>query len=322
MFLQINRAMCIILYTYKTPIRVFTIGVINKKMDTIKCKAPAKINLGLDVVRKREDGYHEVSMIMQTIHLYDYLTITKTPKDVISLRTNLPYLPTNENNLVYKAANLLKTEFNIKQGIHINLEKNIPVAAGLAGGSTDAAATLMGMNQIFDLKLTTKELMERGVTLGADIPYCILGGTAISEGIGEILTPLPDVPACHVVLVKPDIHVSTKYVYEHLELQKITSHPDIMGIADAIRISDLTGITTRLENVLETVTINKYPIINELKEILLQAGAEASLMSGSGPTVFGLFKAKAQAEKACQSCRAHHSSHRVVLTEFCSRISQ
>lgn len=288
-------------------------------MNTIKMKAPAKINLGLDVLRKREDGYHEVSMVMQTIRLYDYLTIKKTSSDSISLNTNLPYLPNTENNLVYKAAKLIKTEFNIKHGVSIKLEKNIPVAAGLAGGSSDAAATLIGLNNLFSLNLTTEELMKRGVKLGADVPYCILGGTALSEGIGEILTPLPDVPHCYILVVKPNIHVSTKFVYENLNLTTIETHPDIEGMVSAIHASDYDGITRRLGNVLETVTEHTYPVIKQLKHLLISAGADGSIMSGSGPTVFGLFKDKNTAQKALMLCKEQDSTNRVFVTEFCSK---
>jgi len=183
-------------------------------------KAYAKINLGLDVLGKREDGYHEVRMIMQTIRLYDKLNMKKLNKDEIIIKTNLSYLPTNENNLVYRAIQMLKEEFNIKQGIYVELQKHIPVAAGLAGGSSDAAAALTGMNRLFQLKLTTTDLMQRAVKLGADIPYCILGGTALSEGIGEVLTPLAPMPKAYVLIAKPPINVSTKYVYENLILDE------------------------------------------------------------------------------------------------------
>ena len=187
-------------------------------MDKIQLKALAKINLGLDVLRRREDGYHEVKMIMQTINLYDELEIRKVKQPGIQVKTNLYYLPSNENNLVYKAAKLLMEEFRIRDGICIQLQKKIPVAAGMAGGSSDGAAVLWGINQMYGLGLSRRGLMERGVKLGADVPYCVMRGTALSEGIGEILTPLPPVPQCQVLIARPPISVSTKWVYENLNV--------------------------------------------------------------------------------------------------------
>lgn len=282
-------------------------------MDTIKLHAYAKINLGLDVVRRRKDGYHEVRMIMQTISLHDRLSIRASKKDLISIKTNLSYLPTNENNLVYKAAQLLKEEFSIPDGISIHLDKHIPVAAGMAGGSTDAAATLIGLNELFSLGLTREELMKRGLRLGADVPYCILGGTALSEGIGEILTPLPRLPECFILIAKPPLHVSTKFVYENLNLSALPSHPDIDGMTEAIRTGQLGGVVSRMENVLETVTIPEYPVISQLKEIMKTAGAENALMSGSGPTVFGIFTEEAAAKKALFLCRKQNPANVVFL---------
>lgn len=282
-------------------------------MDTIKLRAYAKINLGLDVVRRREDGYHEVRMIMQTISLHDRLSIRACKEDGISIKTNLSYLPTNENNLVYKAALLLKEEFGIEQGLSIHLDKHIPVAAGMAGGSTDAAAALVGLNQLFQLGLTKEELMKRGVRLGADIPYCILGGTALSEGIGEVLTPLPKLPECFVLIAKPPMHVSTKFVYENLKLDTLPSHPDIDGMAEAIQKGQLAGVISRMENVLESVTIPEYPVIGQLKDIMKNAGAKNALMSGSGPTVFGIFTEEAAVKNALKLCRKQNPSNVVFL---------
>lgn len=282
-------------------------------MKTVHLKAYAKINLGLDVIRKREDNYHEVRMIMQTIDLYDKLTLKKIPEDRIELKTNLSFLPTNENNLVYKAIHLLKEEFHIKEGVSVNLEKHIPVAAGMAGGSTDCAAALKGMNKLFGLKLSDKQLMERGVKLGADVPYCIMGGTALSEGIGEILTPLPNMPDCHVLVVKPTMHVSTKFVYENLKINELPSHPDIDGIIDGIRSKDVGAIAVRLENVLETVTTEEYPVINQIKSLMMDSGALGSLMSGSGPTIFGLFARKDQAEHAKKICKELDTGNRAYV---------
>ncbi len=285
-------------------------------MKSVHLKAYAKINLGLDVLRKREDNYHEVRMIMQTIDLYDKLTLKILDEDTIILKTNLSFLPTNENNLVYKAVKLLKDEFQIKKGVLIDLEKHIPVAAGMAGGSTDCAAALKGMNKLFHLNLTPNQLMERGVLLGADVPYCILGGTALSEGIGEVLTPLSPMPPCHVLIVKPSMHVSTKFVYENLNVGLLTSHPDIDGMIQAIKKKDVAGVAMRLENVLETVTINEYPIIEEIKQLMKDAGALGALMSGSGPTIFGLFDNILLAEKAKSICRKHDNNHRVYVVDI------
>ncbi|BCJ92501.1 4-diphosphocytidyl-2-C-methyl-D-erythritol kinase [Anaerocolumna cellulosilytica] len=285
-------------------------------MNTIRLKAFAKINLGLDVVRKREDGYHEVRMIMQTIGLYDKLTINRCNHTGVIVKTNLHYLPTDDNNLCYKAAALIKKEYNINQGVSILLEKKIPVAAGMAGGSTDAAATLFGLSRLFDLKLSREKLMELGLKLGADVPYCIMRGTALSEGIGEVLTPLPHFPACHVLIVKPSINVSTKYVYEHLKLNETINHPNIDGIIKGIEQNNLYTAISDFGNILETVTMKDYPIIGTIKEKMLEYGALVSLMSGSGPTVFGLFDDLKAAEKAFYQFKISELSKQVFLTNL------
>lgn len=272
-------------------------------MRQIVLKAYAKINLGLDVLRRREDGYHDLRMIMQSIGLYDELTLKKMGKDEILLTSNVGSLPNNDKNLVYKAIRLMKTEFNITTGVKADLEKRIPVAAGMAGGSTDAAAALIGMNRLFDLKLTQQQLMELGVKLGADVPYCIMGGTALSEGIGEVLTPLKPMPDCYILIAKPGISVSTRFVYENLEVDKLSYHPDIDGMIDSVEAGDLKGITDRLSNVLETVTEKKYPIITKIKNAMLEAGAMNTLMSGSGPTVFGIFADKKTATEGLAKVR-------------------
>ncbi len=266
--------------------------IVNKPL---KLKAYAKVNLGLDVIRRREDGYHDVRMIMQTINLYDMITMRKNTTGDIRLTTNLPYLPTNENNLVYKAIDRIRTEYNIEEGITVDINKHIPVAAGMAGGSSDAAAAFVGMNQLFELGITQQQLMDYAVDYGADIPYCIMRGTAVSEGIGEILTPLPPMPDCWIVVVKPTFSMSTKYVYQNLVLDENTAHPDIDGMIDAIKNQDLSGIVVRMGNVLEQVTTTKYTDIPKIKQILINAGALGALMSGSGPTVFGIFDNKESA---------------------------
>ena len=257
-------------------------------MNRIQMKALAKVNLGLDVIRRREDGYHEVKMIMQTVRLYDRIILEKTQKG-ISMETNLSFLPVNEQNIAYRAAKMLMDEFHIQSGLHIKIDKHIPVAAGMAGGSTDGAAVLYGVNKIFELGLTKRQLMERGVKLGADVPYCIMRGTVLSEGIGEILTPVPSLPDCHILIAKPPVSVSTKHVYENLKLDKIEKHPDIDGMVEALRMEELHGVTQRMENVLETVTIPEHPEIQQIKDLMIKEGALNALMSGSGPTVFGIF---------------------------------
>ena len=272
-------------------------------MRELQLRAYGKINLGLDVVRKREDGYHELRMIMQTVGLYDELKMKVIPDDEIRLSVNLSFLPTNENNLICKAIAMLKQEFGIQEGIEARLEKRIPVAAGMAGGSSDAAAALVGMNRLFRLGLSKKQLMEYGVRLGADVPYCVMRGTALSEGIGEILTPLPPMPSCYILLAKPGISVSTKYVYQNLKANELTDHPDIDGIVDSLKNGDLQGICDRLGNVLETVTIRDHPMIDEIKTFLIEQGASGALMSGSGPTIFGIFQEKSTARKALENMR-------------------
>ena len=257
-------------------------------MNRIQMKALAKVNLGLDVIRRREDGYHEVKMIMQTVRLYDRIILEKTQQG-ISMETNLSFLPVNEQNIAYRAAKMLMDEFHIQSGLHIKIDKHIPVAAGMAGGSTDGAAVLYGVNKIFELGLTKRQLMERGVKLGADVPYCIMRGTVLSEGIGEILTPVPSLPDCHILIAKPPVSVSTKHVYENLKLDKIEKHPDIDGMVEALRMEELHGVTQRMENVLETVTIPEHPEIQQIKDLMIKEGALNALMSGSGPTVFGIF---------------------------------
>lgn len=267
----------------------------------IVLKSYGKINLGLDVLRRREDGYHEVRMIMQTVGLYDVLTMKKRKDDQIKMTCNLSFLPTDERNLVYKAVKLMKDKYHIKDGVGIDLSKRIPVAAGMAGGSSNCAAALKGMNELFDLGLTIDELCEIGVTLGADVPYCIWGGTALSEGIGEKLSRVDAMPDCYILIAKPGISVSTAFVYQNLDLPGLTSHPDIDGMLECLKEKDLGGICNRLENVLETVTIKEYPIIEKVKKHLMDQGAMGALMSGSGPTIFAIFQDKKTADKALES---------------------
>lgn len=283
-------------------------------MDKIKLKALGKINLGLDVLGRRPNGYHDVRMVMQTVYLYDQILLEKTDKEGISLETNLFYLPVNENNLAYRATKMLIDEFAIKEGVHISLEKHIPVAAGMAGGSSNAAAVLYGMNRLFQLGLTDQELMDRGVQLGADVPYCIMRGTVLAEGIGEKLTPLPAMPKCHVLLAKPPISVSTQKVYEKLDAQKVTKHPDIDGILLGLQTGDLKKITSSMGNVLENVTITEYPQIERIKDVMKEEGALNAMMSGSGPTVFGIYDDKMLARRATARIREEQLAKQVHVT--------
>ena len=287
-------------------------------------KAYGKVNLGLDVVRRREDGYHEVRMIMQTVGIYDRIDLMRREQPGIGIETNLYYLPDNENNLAYKAARLLMDEFDIKEGVNIRIKKFIPVAAGMAGGSSDAAAVLFGVNKMFSLGLSMEELMKRGVRLGADVPYCLMRGTALSEGIGEILTPLDPVPQCQVLIAKPSVSVSTKFVYENLHVNQLpkTAHPDIDRLMRAIEDRDLRGLAENMGNILETVTILAHPVIQDIKDKMMAMGAVGAMMSGSGPTVFGLFMSPARAEEAYEEMRygsAASMARQVYLTRFYNR---
>ena len=287
-------------------------------MESITLKAMAKINLGLDVIRRREDGYHEVRMIMQTVGIYDQICLNREKTPGIRVKTNLFYLPDNENNLVYKAAKLLMDEFSIEDGVSIDLNKYIPVAAGMAGGSSDAASVLYGMNKMFSLGLSQDELMRRGVKIGADVPYCIMRGTALAEGIGEILTPLPPMPACFVLVAKPGISVSTKFVYENLHANDLRpeQHPDIDAAIAGIRAGDLKATAQAMGNVLELVTAREYPVIEEIKNFMKKRGALNAMMSGSGPTVFGLFENKTTARNAFYQLRRTNLAKQVYLTEI------
>ena len=266
-------------------------------MDQLQLKAYGKINLGLDVIRKRSDGYHDLDMIMQMVDVYDDVILTKKDYDDIIVKTDTLILPNGKENLAYMAAKMLTDEFKIRQGLEIEIHKRIPIAGGMAGGSSDCAATLIGVNRMFDLGLSKEELMERGVKLGADVPYCILGGTAIARGIGEILTPLPTPPRCHVVIAKPPVSVSTAFVYGRIQPDKIKKRPDIERMAEAVREQDLYQLAELLYNVMEDVTVPRYPVIQDIKDVMLREGALNAIMSGSGPTVFGLYDDKTKAEK-------------------------
>lgn len=285
-------------------------------MDEISLKALAKINIGLDVIGKREDGYHDVRMIMQSIHLYDRVEMKKTRSPQIRVETNLYYLPVNEDNLVYRAAKLMKEEFQIKEGVRITLQKFIPVAAGLAGGSSDAAAVIVGMNRIFNLGLKQDKMMELGLRLGADVPFCIMRGTALAEGIGEKLTALPPMPKCPILIAKPGIAVSTKSVYEDLRLTEGMEHPDIDRIAENIKAKNLRGIADSMGNILETVTIPKYPVIREIKKLMKENGALNAMMSGSGPTVFGIFSNEKEIRRAYDAMKQSGLAKQVYTSDI------
>lgn len=285
-------------------------------MKGISLKAYAKINLGLDVLGTLENGYHEVKMVMQNVGIYDKVNIYANNSGKITLRCNLPFIPNQEDNIAYKAAKLLKDEFGIQEGIDIDLYKYIPVAAGMAGGSTDAAAVLKGVNELWRLGLSTEELMARGVKLGADVPYCIMGGTALSEGIGERLSRLSDCPSCKLVIAKPGISVSTKYVYDNLILDENTVHPDIDGVVDAIEHKDIKGVAARLGNVLESVTVKAYPVIADIKDTIRECGAFGVLMSGSGPTVFGMFEDEERANECILVLRQKHLAQNTYVTDI------
>ena len=298
-------------------------------------KAYAKVNLSLDIVGRRENGYHLVRMVMQSLDIFDVLSFEKlnTPEIVVLLsETNvanegsamvadkLGTVPLDENNLIYKVAKLLFDKYiwtrDKSAGVKITLTKNIPIAAGMAGGSSDAAAAFRGINELYELNLLDKELMEMGVTLGADIPYCIMGGTALSEGIGEVLTKLPDMPKCYYLVAKPPISVSTGEAYGGYDrLEEAVRHPDVDGQVDAIYAGNLQGVTDKFLNVLEYVTAENHKEIGELERIMMEGGALNAMMSGSGPTVFGIFEEKESAEAVKEDIIAKDLANQVFVTE-------
>lgn len=283
-------------------------------MKQIELKALAKINLGLDVLGRKENGYHDVRMVMQSVYLYDDVKLERMERPGIELRTNLYFLPVDENNIAFRAAAALIEEYGIKEGVRITLNKHIPVAAGLAGGSSNAAAVLYGMNRMFGLKLSVRSLMEKGVKLGADVPYCIMRGTVLAEGIGEELTALPSVPKCVVLVAKPPVSVSTKAVYDALDAGEIAGHPDIDALIAGLKEGNLSQIAASMGNVLEDVTIPLFPVIEKIKDEMKAAGALNAMMSGSGPTVFGLFDNKAKARAAQERIRSKALAKQVYVT--------
>ena len=312
------------IFVYKIHYYYKNVSAKQRKLQSIMVKERAygKINLGLDVLRRRPDGYHELKMIMQTVDIYDDLTFRKRKEPGIALRIEGADLSAGTDNLICRAAALLLQEKKITEGVEITLKKRIPIAAGMAGGSADAAAALRGLNTLLGLGCSTEELQELGVKLGADIPYCLVGGTMLSEGIGEILTPLTSPPACHLVVAKPPIDVSTAFVYGHLQADKLSYHPDIDGMAQALAVGDLKGVTDRMGNVLETVTEREYPVIAGLKELMREMGAENALMSGSGPTVFGICKEKEQASQIAAAIEEKRLAGAVFVTTCCEGYTQ
>jgi 4-diphosphocytidyl-2-C-methyl-D-erythritol kinase len=284
-------------------------------MGSISLRCPAKINLSLDVIGKREDGYHLLRMIMQSISLFDVVTL-KGGQGSIRVFCENKDVPCNESNIAYKAAKLMFEKYKIQDGIDIYIEKNIPIAAGLAGGSTDAAGVIKGINELYALGLTNQEMMDIGLKIGADVPYCIIGGTALAEGIGEKLTLLNPLKETWCVLAKPPIGVSTVEVYKGLRLNVVIEHPETDVIINYIENGDINTLSKNMVNVLETVTIKKYPVISEIKNLMMESGALGSIMSGSGPTVFGLFEDKNSAEKCYNKLKKEFEE--VYLVKTCS----
>ena len=250
-------------------------------------KAPAKINLGLDILGKRPDGLHELAMVMASIDLADRLYLEEIPENKIIIETNKAFLPTDKKNHVYEALELVKERFEIKQGLRVKIHKEIPVAAGLGGGSTDSAAALRAVNRLWNLGLSVKELASLGAEVGSDVPYCVYGQTSLVEGFGEKVTPIAPMPQCWVVVVKPRMSVSTRTIFAKIVMEDLY-HPDIPALVSAIEENDYQKMTQNLGNSMEVVTIKKHPIIQQLKDRMLKYGADAAMMSGSGPTVYAL----------------------------------
>lgn len=284
-------------------------------MRSVSLKARAKINLTLDVTGVRDDGYHLVEMIMQTISLCDTVQMRKEVKKGIWLKCNVKWLPCDEGNIAYRAAAKMMDKFNIQEGVSISITKKIPIAAGLAGGSTDCAAVLKGMNILFELGLSENELMEIGAELGSDVPFCIMEGTAIAEGVGERVTRISPCPEMDMVLVKLPVSVSTPTVYKRLDAVDITYHPDTRAMLESIENRDVKAISSALSNVLELVTIKMHPRIDEIKAALVEKGAIGAVMSGSGPSVFGIFKDKQAACLAADEIREMFNIKDVIVVK-------
>ncbi|KRE95890.1 4-diphosphocytidyl-2C-methyl-D-erythritol kinase [Paenibacillus sp. Soil766] len=266
-------------------------------------KAPAKINLSLDVLHKRPDGYHEVEMVMTMVDLADRIEMQEMARDTIIISSQAGYIPLDEKNLAFQAARLIKDRYDVKQGVYIHLDKRIPVAAGLAGGSSDAAATLRGLNRLWNLNIPNEELQVLGAELGSDVPFCVTGGTALATGRGEKLEHISAPPQCWVVLAKPPINVSTSEIYGKLNAREIKQHPSTAGVLSAIRDKQFDRLCDNLGNVLEEVTLDLYPEVRHLKECMQRLGADGVLMSGSGPTVFGLVSKEAKVPRIYNGLR-------------------
>jgi 4-diphosphocytidyl-2C-methyl-D-erythritol kinase len=269
----------------------------------ISVKAPAKINLTLDVLAKRPDGYHEVEMVMTTVDLADRVDLTLREDGEITLDCSASFVPDDIRNHAYKAAVLLKERYQVRQGVRLYIDKQIPVAAGLAGGSSDAAATLRGLNQLWNLGLSLDELAEIGAEIGSDVPFCVYGGTALAKGRGEQITHLGTPAPCWVILAKPPIGVSTPDVYGNLRVDKIDNHPDTRQMLQAISEQDFSLMCQSLGNVLENVTLSLYPQVRQIKELMIASGADGVLMSGSGPTVFALVQKEAKVHRIYNALR-------------------
>lgn len=283
--------------------------------NVIHVKALAKINLGLDVIGTREDGYHLVRMIMQTVDLFDWVTIKKSGGADIALETNLNFLPVDEHNIAYQAAKLLKQDFPQIGGVEIRIHKCIPVAAGMAGGSADAAAVLYGINKLYHLGIPMQRLMEYGLRIGADVPYCLLRGTALAEGIGEKLTRLAPMPDCSILIAKPPVSVSTRLVYQSLDALEEPPHPQIDAQIRDLEARDLHALVMHMGNVLEHVTVPMHPQIEQIKEMMRAQGALAAMMSGSGPTVFGIFTEESRAYEVKEQIRESGLARQVYVTK-------
>ncbi|GAA0087097.1 4-(cytidine 5'-diphospho)-2-C-methyl-D-erythritol kinase [Clostridium sp. CTA-7] len=279
----------------------------------MRIKAYAKVNISLDIIGKREDGYHLLEMIMQSIDLYDEISIEEQ-KEGINIKCNRPYVPTDERNLAYKAAKLFKETYNIDSGVNIYIKKNIPVCAGLAGGSTDGAAVLKIMNNLFNINASDEELMELGLKLGADVPYCIKGGTALCEGIGEKVTELTRFKDKIVVLVKPPFGVSTKSVYQEFNLDRAKNHPNTQVLIEAIKNDDLKTVCNNMRNLLENVTLRKHKVLINIKEEMRYFGAVGTMMSGSGPTVFAFFDDMLKAQKCFEKMKEKYNDVFITRT--------
>lgn len=290
------------------------------KMEDLCVKAYGKINLGLDVIGRRDDGYHSLRMVMQTVGIFDEVTIKRVPASGgggrITVKTGSKKVRDDESNLAFKAAKILFDEFKINDGVYITINKSIPVAAGMAGGSADCAAVLKGVNRMFDLGLSRERLADFGLRLGADVPFCVFGGTCLAEGIGERLTRLAPPPAAHVVIAKPGFGVSTKHVFNEIDAISPESHPDIDAIAAAIENGDLPGLAGSMANILEEVTERENPEIGAIKRMMKENGALGALMTGSGPTVFGLFAGEETARAAAESIAGSGLAEETHLTGF------